>query len=91
MADKGARIEKLCGRPGCSYLVPSKLNDGGLSFKEITSNEIIAKARSAVERAIGRMKYCKILTHGISHQLLPVIDEIVYFCAFVTHFMTCSE
>ena len=87
MADKGTRIGSLCTKIGATYMTPSNVAGGTLTHDEIQSNELIAKARSHVERVIGNVKHFKILTNGsITSNMVAMIDDIIYFCAFATSF-----
>jgi hypothetical protein len=87
MADKGTMIGPLMKELGGGYLTPSRVANGFVTSQEVLSNEIIAKARGHVERAIMLVKRCKILTSGaLTHSLLPMIDEILYFAVFIIHF-----
>jgi hypothetical protein len=91
MGDKGTKIKDLMEKLGSFYMAPSMLSDSYLTLQEVERNEIIAKARGHVERAIGRVKRCRILTTGIPTRMLPFIDDIVYFCTFLTLFLPQSD
>jgi hypothetical protein len=86
MADKGTKIQDMMKRLGCGYITPSQLVDRDLTAQDLQENELIAKARGHVERAIGKAKRFRILTTPMHHRLLPVIDDILFFCFFATHF-----
>jgi hypothetical protein len=91
MGDKGTKIKELMQRLGAFYMAPSMLSDSFLTLQEVERNEIISKARGHVERAIGRIKRCKILTNGIPTAMLPFVDDLVYFCTFLTLFLPQSD
>eukprot|EP00041_Stephanoeca_diplocostata_P004562 m.47053 g.47053 ORF g.47053 m.47053 type:complete len:79 (-) comp15195_c0_seq2:2035-2271(-) len=57
-----------------------------MTKRDINSNEIIAKARGHVERCIRGVKEFTILTHELHHRLHYFIDDIVYFCVFLSHY-----
>jgi hypothetical protein len=86
MADKGTKIADMMKRLKCGYITPSQLVDRDLTAQDLQENELIAKARGHVERAIGKAKRFRILVTPMHHRLLPVIDDILYFCFFATHF-----
>jgi hypothetical protein len=87
MADKGTNIHDMMRSLGGDYITPSSLVDRDLTAQDLEENELIAKARGHVERAIGRAKRFRILTTPMHHRLLPVIDDILFFCIFATHFL----
>jgi hypothetical protein len=86
MADKGTKIGDMCQRLGVGYITPSQLVDRDLTAQDLQENELIAKARGHVERAIGKAKRFRILSTPMHHRLLPMIDDILYFCFFASHF-----
>lgn len=87
LADKGTRIKAMVDELGGQYITPSMIVDGETSRQDIIKNEIISKARGHVERCIGCAKRNRILTTDLPHALVYLIDEIIYFCFFVTHFI----
>ena len=88
LADKGTRIVKLMDELGAEYWTPSTLGEGAvLTYQEIVENEQISRARGHVERVIGHIKRFRIITAGLPHRLVHLVDEIVYFCTFTTHFL----
>ncbi len=65
---------------GGGYWEPAQVvGDTHLTSQEIKSNEKIADARGAVERAILKAKRFKILTAGFPLSLDPMVDDILYF------------
>ena len=87
LADKGTRILKLMEEVGADYLTPQTHGEGNaVTYQEINENEQISRARGHVERVIGHMKRFKIISTGIPHKMVHLIDEIVYFCCFTPHF-----
>ena len=86
MSDKGTRIDDLCKLLEAEYLTPPVVTDGRITYQDALRGETISRARAHVEAAIGKMKVCAILRGGITHRLAYLVDEIVYFCAFITHF-----
>ena len=87
MADKGTKIRGIIEQLGGKYFCPSQVAGGvDVTLDDLNLSERIARARGHVERAIGRVKRFNILTNGLSHRLVPMIDDLLYFCAFVSHF-----
>ena len=85
LMDKGTRMEKEVKKEGGKSLTPTQLKDNFVSLKDSARNEHVSKARGHVERAIGRVKRNRILAGAVHHSLLPLLDDIVFFCVFSTH------
>ena len=43
------------------------------------------------ETCIGRAKRFKILSSGIGHQMIPLIDQILYFCVYSANFLVETD
>ena len=43
------------------------------------------------EICIGRAKRFKILSSGIGHQMIPLIDQILYFCVYSANFLVETD
>lgn len=54
------------------------------SHCDITTNFVSARIP---EICIGRAKRFKILSNGISHQMIPLMDSILYFCIYSANFL----
>ena len=88
MADKGTVIRQLVESLGGQCFAPSQMAGGvDVTLNDIELNERMARARGHVERAIGRVKRFGMLTKGISHRLVPMIDDLLFFCVCCTHFV----
>ena len=87
MADKGTKIKDLVVTVlKAKYITPSMVIGSEMTKMDINDNEIIAKARGHVERCIRGVKEFRILSVGLHHRLQYFIDDIVYFCVFLTHY-----
>ena len=87
MADRGFLIEDLVRPYGIRLNIPACT--GGRSHLEpceVTQSRRVASTRIHVERAIGRIKEFKILTHVHSTYVLPHLNEIFFVCAMLTNF-----
>ena len=87
MADRGFLIEDLVRPHGITLNIPACT--GGRSHlepQEVIQSRRVASTRIHVERAIGRIKEFKILTHVQSTYVLPYINEIFFVCAMLTNF-----
>ena len=75
MADKGFPHIQI--QNGVTLVMPP-FGSGGRQFTEEQMNETfsVANVRIHVERAIGRMKVFDILTHRLSTDIIPMMDEI---------------
>ena len=91
LMDKGTRMEKEVKKEGGKSLTPTQLKDNFVSLKDSARNEHVSKARGHVERAIGRVKRNRILAGAVHHSLLPLLDDIVFFCVFSTHLVAPTE
>eukprot|EP00040_Diaphanoeca_grandis_P023382 m.127134 g.127134 ORF g.127134 m.127134 type:complete len:595 (+) comp29250_c0_seq3:130-1914(+) len=88
LADKGTKMRAYLEECGATYkTLTQKGQDSILTYHEYIQNELVSKARGYVEIAIGFTKIFAILNVGLSHRLVHIIDEIVYFCVFSTHFI----
>jgi len=85
LADKGTRMRQDVEKAGGVYMCPSTLVNNTVSLKDAKKNELISKARGHVERAIGRVKRNKILQGKMPWTLVPLLDDILFFCVFATH------
>ena len=86
MADRGFTIEDVLP-PGVSLIVPPRLNDTGqLTENERTTTRRIASVRIHVERAIERIKNCKIL-HVIPINMHNSVNQLFFVCAVLTNFL----
>ena len=84
MADKGFLIEDLVNPHGIRLNIAACTRGrSDLEPHEVVQSRRIACTRIHVERAIGRIKEFKILTHVQSTYILPYINEIFFVCAML--------
>ena len=91
LMDKGTRMEQEVKKEGGKSLTPTQLKDNFVSLKGSKRNEHVSKARGHVERAIGRVKRNRILEGAFSHAMLPLLDDILFFCVFSTLLVAPTE
>ena len=87
MGDRGFLIEDLIRPYGIRLNIPACT--GGRSHLEpceVAQSRRVASTRIHVERAIGRIKEFKILTHVHSTYILPHLNEIFFVCDLLTNF-----
>ena len=87
MADQSFLIVDLVRSHSITLNIP--VCTGGrshLELQEVIQSRRVASTRIHVERAIGRIKEFKILTHVQSTYILPYINEIFFVCAILTNF-----
>jgi len=85
MVDKGFLIEEDCDDFGIHLIRPPFLSQQKYLTKgQAMENELIAKARVHVERAIQRIKLYNILKHRMSWDLVGRADQILHVvCSLV--------
>ena len=84
-------MREQANRRGYGYMCPSTLVNKTVSQKQAKKNELISKARGHVERCIGRVKRNKILQGVVHNTLLPLLDDILYFCVFSQHLLKLEK
>ena len=86
LADRGFTIKDvMIQRQATIDIPPSSSGVDQMSRADVKKTKHIASKRIHVERAIGRLKYFKILKHVLPVNLLPLIDDIVRVCACLTN------
>lgn len=94
MADRGFLIRDLLLERRATLNIPpftKKCSWGKgkhLTAHDVLKTKKIAKLRIHVERAIGRLKNYKILSHTIPLKIKPLCNQIVKVCAFLSN---CQE
>ncbi|XP_074654491.1 uncharacterized protein LOC141908365 [Tubulanus polymorphus] len=92
LADRGFKItEELLLRRATLAIPPSVKTGIPLSHEESVKTTRIANTRIFVEKAIGRMKYYRILADVIPLKLLPLVDDIVVVCAALSNLRSQSQ
>lgn len=87
MAYRGFNIEDLNKPRGIKLNIPAFTNGRDqLEPHEVTQSRRISNTRIHVERAIGRVKEFKILTHVLTTFTLPYLNEIFFVCCMLTNF-----
>ena len=88
MADRGFEIQDLLVKSGLLLNIPLfKGAQAFLSRSDVVKTQIIASARSHVERAIGRVKRTFHIFDGdISLRMAGSINQIWSICALLTNF-----
>lgn len=85
MADKGTRMREIIEGLGAEYFCPSRGQEA--TYRDYLRNERIARARVHVERAIGSIKNCGILTNKMPWNLVYMTDDILYAAVWMSHFV----
>lgn len=85
MVDKGYLIQDELQGTGVQLLRPPYLK-AGTQFEEhdLTHGRTIARHRGVIENVNSRIKCFKILSHKLPVNVLPLANEIVFICSFLT-------
>lgn len=87
--DKGcsSRMFDLAREKGARIVTPSFVTNHYLSVNECVHSGGVSRARVIIENINERFKRFRMLQHTVPSALFPIIDEIVFVCAFLTTFM----
>ena len=86
MADKGFKIQDILAPYGIRLTVPPFLGgEKQMSAREVVKTKNTANVRVHVERAIGRIKYFRILQSVIEVCMWDSLNEIVYVCCMLAN------
>ena len=85
MVDKGYLIQDLLQGTGVELLRPPFLVKGSqFSEADRTEGRLIARHRGVIENVNSKIKSFKILSQKVPINMLPIINEIVFVCSFLT-------
>lgn len=87
LADKGFNVKDVADDDNITVIIPPKLKKANkhLTKTEEVITRNIAAARIHVERAIRNFKIWRLLKN-ITNKLLPLLDQIVFVCGFLSNF-----
>jgi hypothetical protein len=85
MADKGFTVGDILAKRGAFLYIPPVLNNGQFSKEEIKQTRKIARLRTHVESAIGRVKQFHILDPVIPISLTCAVSSIFRVCCFLSN------
>ena len=87
MADRGFTVKEALAKLGVELNLPPFMEGRTqLPADEVERGRSIASLRIHVERAIGRMKYYKILTGVFPLKMSRLANQIVSVCAYLSNF-----
>lgn len=81
MADRGVLIRDVVTLRKATLNIPPFVNGKQLSPTAVTKTRRIASLRIHVERAIGRLKQCRLLAYPVPAQLNPMLSLCVKIAA----------
>ena len=86
MADKGFMIQDMLAQHGVRLNIPPFLSGTSqLPQEEVFKTKKIAQLRVHVERAIGRVKYFRLLQSVLETSMWDILNEVVYVCCMLSN------